>query len=614
MQYKWTKHSILLFLFIFTFGNIMSQKMKVESFVELSDDIDAIDPTFRRIDRQASRNGQYCAIIKLVTTVQDKSFTFDLGSDLVPEDVVYQDNGEIWIYVPGGTGKIKISHGRYGQLDTRDGYYNFSESGISKCVGGTVYRLILHTDFNPDDDIIKDPNKLAKVRFHVNHDSATIILRKIPEIADENGVLEKQMPLGIYHYRVSLNNYHDVDGVFELTEENEIKEINVNLSQAYGWLILDSDFKADGYTFVIDDTITTISAIQKMALASGSHSIRVEHQNYYPETAQIVIQDSTVYEFLPQLQPRVGSLYVSVNQTGATILVDGIEVDVAPMDEPYSTIIGNHTVTVSYPNYKTETVSVNVEENKIGEISVNLVDIARYAFSSTPMSSSLYINDEYIGETPCNYDLASGDYNVMLTHKRYKTINQRMHFDSSNPNVSFAMKRQYQQPFQLYFQPTFMYAKKIGYGGTFGFYLANLNAEVMYLQKTFTNHIYWNYIGDDKNSYKYPGKERFTPSIVALNIGYGLVFGTRFRLTPQLGVNVVNFDGSRGTTFSALEAFVGSRVEFVLLNHLGLCVTPGYTHSIYKSDNYVRLSSTLSQLNDYVSDGFNVKMGLYLYF
>lgn len=605
---------LLLLLLLSTFGEAMSQKMKVESFVELSQaqDPDAKDPTFRVIDTQASRSGKYCAIIKLVTTVQDKAFTFELGSDYLPEKKENKDNGEIWIYVPAGTNKIKISHPRYGQLDTDDGYYYFSSGGVQKCKEAIVYRLRLHTDFNPDEDIIKNANKFATVRFKVHPSAATILLRKVPETVGDDGILEKQMPLGIYHYRVTHPDYHDLDGTFELKNEDEIKSINIQLNQAFGWLALNPSFKPDGYTFSVDGQITASSSLERMALKSGTHTVEVQHPNYHPQTMQVVIQDSVEYDLSPRLQPRLGRLFVTTNKPGATVSIDGEQIGITPLEDASVMMIGTHTVEVSCINHRTEKHTVNIVEGQTTNLPISLVDIAQFSVSSTPSAASLYIDGKYVGSTPCHTELASGDYQVRLTRKRYKTIDKRMHFDSSNSKVSFRMRRQYQRKYQMYLQPTFQFGTHMGLGGAVGLYLANVNVEGLFLMGKKSAPIYWNYIGDSGWGMR-PMEEIFSPTTIAVNVGYGIIIGTRIRLTPQVGVNAINLEGNGGNRCSAYSTSVGARIEYAAAKHFGICLAPSYAFPIYKSDNFIRISETLTQLNQYV-EGFNLKIGFYFYF
>lgn len=603
----------MVMLLMVTFNMTKAQKMVVESFVKLSqaEDPDAKDPTFRKADTQASRNGRYCAIIKMITTVQDKAFTFDLGHDYVPEHVDYRENGEIWIYVPAGTNKIKISHRRYGQLDTRDGYYSFRTAGISKCEAATVYRLRLHTDFNPDEDIIKDANKLATIKFKIFPNEATVILRKIPETTNSAGVLEKQMPLGVYHYRVTASDYHDYDGTFELSNDGETKEIDIRMSQAFGWMTLYNPSAFSEGTITIDSMQVTPSSIQRLKVGSGAHMVNISHPKYYPLSMNIQIQDSVEFDLKPEMRPRLGRLMVTTNLPKAQIKVDGKELVQTSFDDTYELMIGHHDIEISHDNYRTEHRTVDIEEGKTTNLSVLLVDIAKYLFSTTPSGALLYIDGKEKGTTPCEFDLASGDYPVKVIKKKYRTIEKTMHFDSSNPNVSLKLSRQYQQKHQVYVQPTLQCGALMGFGGGVGCYFYNVNVEAMFLfGMSETDPIYWNYLGSEKTR---PVEETFKSNALSFRAGYGFVLGTRFRLTPQVGCSYIAVNGSQNNECTAMTASLGLRAECIVANHFGISLSPDYSFSLSKSDNFTRISETLTQLND-MAGGFNVRLGFYLYF
>ena len=237
--------------------------------------------------------------------------------------------------------------------------------------------------------------------------------------------------------------------------------------------------------------------------------------------------------------------------------------------------------------------------------------MARYTFSSTPSASNLFVDGEYIGTTPCHAELTSGYYRIKVEHPKYKTFNKRMYLDSSNPELSFRMPYQYQQKNEVYFQPTLQCVKRMGWGGTVGFYLANVNVEGMYLVGEKSIPIYWNYIG---KYHQQPVEETFSPTIIAANVGYGIIVSARLRITPQVGVNIVDFVGSYKNRCSAYSASVGARFECIAFKHLGVSLVPSYASPVYKSDNFIRISGTLLQLNEYAVSGFNLRVGGYLYF
>lgn len=610
-----TRLLLLLMLLTFPFVGTFGQKMKVESFVKLSqaEDPDAKDPTFRRADTQASRRGLYCAIIKVISTVQDRAFTFDLGTDYVPEGPVeYKKNGEIWVYVPVGTNKIKISHRKYGQLDTRDGYYNFSTSGISKCEAATVYRLRLHTEYNADEDIIKDRNKLATVVFNVNPTDATILLRQIPETTDSVGTLHKQMPLGLFHYRVTAPDYHEYDGTFELTKEGEEKNVSIQLNIAYGWLSLDSSFDTSDCKFSVDGTSVEASSLSRMKLNSGRHTVTVERQRYRPQTIDVQIQDSAVFTLNPALQSVNGMLMVNT-MPGATVKVDGTEIGRAPLDKPYELIIGTHTVEISCQNYRTETRSVTITEGQLNTLSVNMVDMAHFSFNSSPTGAQLYIDGEAKGITPCDFDFGSGNYNVKLTHKKYKDYEKMIHLDSSNPNQTFKLTRQYISKNCGYAMLNFQVGSLTGIGGTIGGYLYNINVEMSYiagLAKSET--VYWNNIGDGHSK---PWETIYKPTYIGGKVGYGITLGTRMRITPQVGIGSVSISSTEGEASKtyAITASIGARFEYAVASCVGLSLAPEFGFAASKGGTYQALADLSSKIKGWAG-GFNCGLGVFFFF
>ena len=612
MEYLQKRRIWFLIMALFlSLGSAVAQKMKVESFYELtqSADPDAKDPTFRRESRQSGRSGKFCAIIKIVTTVQDKAFTFDLGTDLTPEGIEYKQNNEIWVYVPIGTNKIKISHKRFGQLDTHDGYYHFTTVGVKKCKEATVYRLRLYTDFNPDEDIIKDDSKLATVKFKINpHQQSTIQLRKVPELTDSTGVFTKRMPLGVYHYRVSTADYHDYDGIFELSIENEIKEVDVFMHQAFGWLTLTETFDTTDCTFAVDGMTTNASAIKRMKLSSGSHSVSVGRPKYSTLIQTVQIKDSVVSELNPQLEPIVGYLNVTTNVSGAMVKIDGKEVGHTPLNTPCKLIIGKHTVELSCSNYRTENVTVDIKAGETMELSKKLVDIALFSFYCTPRGAHLYINGEYKGTTPCKFDYGSGNYMIKLSRKKYKTFEKSVYLDSSNPEQTFKLVRQHQQKTSFYLQPTFQCGALTAIGGEVGGYVSNINIEAMYLVGTAeSDKIFWNRPG-----YNYID-ETFAPTVFGVKAGYGIIIGRSFRITPQIGFSSLSVKGSEGSSCGATSCTLSLRAEYAICSNIGLSLTPEYGISLKRTDLFTKVSEVLPELNEW-SEGFNLRLGAYVFF
>ena len=142
-------------------------------------------------------------------------------------------------------------------------------------------------------------------------------------------------------------------------------------------------------------------------MKNSAQYIRVEKNN----NRTIVLDSPT---------PITGTLAVSSNPLGAQVTIDGIESGETPQN--IDLIIGHHTVALSKPNYRTETVDVDIAENLTTELSLSLVNYAKITINSTPASASLSIDGKNVGSTPFSQEMVSGDYLLRLTAPKHSRL------------------------------------------------------------------------------------------------------------------------------------------------------------------------------------------------
>lgn len=599
--------TLLTILFVMLPFAVSAQFKVMTDISERPLDMDA-RANFPLHDRSSSRRDDVCAIIKVATT--DMGFNFDLGSTLMVAKVEKKpEQAEIWLWVPVGTRQMKISHPRYGLLDTPSGFYDFRLQVKS----GTVYTMRLHTEYSSDEDITTNDKILRPVEFTVFPYDAKVELRKMPLKTDEKGFLSQEVPLGKYHYRVSADRYHYYDGTFELTEDMTTLPINVRLQQAWGWLTLDRQFAVPGATVIVDGTVR--NSISRLELNSGRHTVRVDAPNYETMEQTIDIQDSSELVFMPSIVPIKGNIRVTSSPSGATVRIDGKEIGVTPISVPEGIIIGQHKVQLSLTNYRSEERDVTVVKGETANIDVTLHDIARYRFATKPVGARLYINGNDKGITPCNVELATGTYDVRLVQKKYKDYHQKMMLRSSEPDVNISMKRQYQQKTQFYIAPAFQVGNT-AVGASLGTYLHNFNIEASFMMGMSSEDIYWNYGGEYGHLGEYgymPAMETFKPMFVNVRLGYGIVAGTRWRITPQMGMGMAMINGDMDSKCSATTLSIGCKVDYAIVNHFGLTLTPEYNVGIKKSELLEKLTPVSSKINGWAG-GFNFRFGVYVFF
>lgn len=354
-------------------------------------------------------------------------------------------------------------------------------------------------------------------------------------------------------------------------------------------------------------------------LKAGAYDVECRLPNHYTSKKQIIIKPDVAETFVIDApRPITGSLSVNSNPLGATISIDGKECGVSPMTIN-DMIIGQHTITLTMRDYGTITQSFNIEENKSLDLELTMRNIAKVTIDSKPSGAKLYIDGKGKGVTPYTEEMESGDYDVKITMRKYQDYSKRIHFDSSQPNISINLARQYFAPSQFYIQPTAQFGSNSMIGGSIGGYISNVNIEGSYMIGIKESEmVYWNATeGNDK-----PCGYTYKASSMGARVGYGLIMNTRMRLTPQLGFGVVNvkaaetynvtssFDASKAY---AVNATLGAKFEYALVDCIGVFAAPEYSFAIKKSNYFADIEPVSSTVKGFAS-GFNFRIGLSIFF
>lgn len=309
---------------------------------------------------------------------------------------------------------------------------------------------------------------------------------------------------------------------------------------------------------------------------------------------------------VPSPMPITGNVYVRSTPSGANIHVDGESKGVTPT-LLQGIIIGQHTISLSLPNHKTEQYDVTIKEGETSDINAKLSDIANMTISSAPSNAELIVDGKSVGYTPYTAEMSSGDYNIMLKKSKYQTFKGMVHLDSSNPQKQIKLSRQYQQPYSFYIQPTVQMGTSTAVGGAIGAYIANVNVEGYYLMGLDkSEEIWWNSIAPDPLK---PVAEEFKFSTFGAKLGFGIILGSRLRVTPLLDVSLISINGNKSTKSNVLKTAIGCKADYVLCNHVSLNLTPEYGSPVKKSNIYSILEPISKKIKA-VGNGFNCSFGV----
>lgn len=270
MQNRWIVAVITILLCSVANSGRAQSKIQVTSFQRMESDI-----TARVTAPKRDQNGEVCALVRVVTTVQDLMFEPDaLG-------ITARENkpGEIWLYIPRGARRISIMHGQLGVL--RNYFY---PDIIDKA---TVYEMVINTG----DDVQKVPavtnTQLLIIRPEPSNADVYLDDEKVPT---ENGLFTATIKKGGHSYRVEASMYAPESGNIDLGAEQKI--MSVTLKPRFGYMEVYSLPEQDANVYV-DGALVGKTPFKSDRMPLKEYKIRLEKETYFPVDSTISVRAGT---------------------------------------------------------------------------------------------------------------------------------------------------------------------------------------------------------------------------------------------------------------------------------------------------------------------------------
>ena len=593
---KHIKSLFTLLLFILPAMPAFAQQKSKFHIASFRENLEDLTPkTHEKLDA----DGNPYAIIKVTSTNPDDDLSaYHFSFEHIPHVVEVKD-GELWVYVGRNAMYVNIS---------RDGYHSINHYELNTTIqAGRAYEMRLSVEtMKVFRQMLEFNVKPAGVKamVMVKGSKPNSQLERLGE-TDESGSLFKSLELGTYSYTIVTDNYYNSEGLLVLDKPNGHHVENISLRPKFSNVTL----KAVPGAGIYINGERKGSGTWTGTLNAGTYSVECRMMGHKSAVETITIEENNdcVIE-LGAPVPIHGVLAVSSTPLGAKIKVDGKEYGTTPKNID-KLLVGSHEVEISTPNYKTEIVTVEIRENETTECKVTLSDKANVTISSAPKGAHLYINGKKMGTTPCKIELSSGDYKIKLQMSGYQDFEKTVHLSSSNPEVEFPLGERYVYSTNYYIGASGQFGSLKGAALDFGFYAYNFNVEVYCLYAPEKESVYINYSGTDM----LPAEDKVRANFVyGGKIGYGIVLGTRCRLTPQLGAGMLSVSGDEVSS-NAVTASLGLRCECALMYGFGISFTPEYSFTVYKQDVFKQLEKVSPEIKGW-GNGFNARVGLYVFF
>lgn len=393
--------------------------LRVKSFSELTDlDARVIEP------KKDSKTGKNCPIVKVVTTYD--GFHFDIGAMGAPEAVVYKKElGEIWLYLPVKTAKLRISHPKYGQFiddsNTKDGYFWFPNARLQS---STSYRLVLEVSRGTIEVDDEDRVKTGFVIIDSEPQGADVYVGvedAKPEYVGQTP-FQKMYPYGHYTFYLQKNMYHRFDGVFDLNQAR--LQGSFPLKPAFGRMHVTST--PTGARVVIDGVDGEfVTPFTSGNLKSGEYTMRITHDKYSPSVRQVTVSDSATAEVNVVLSANYAPITVNT-LPGAQISINEVVAGTGSVTQELTE--GIYNVKVTLANHRPATKQVEVVANQPQTVELNPTPIyGSLVIMTTPYDADVTIVGKDYGKTPVNIEkLLIGDYDVVLSKPGCATVTKHV--------------------------------------------------------------------------------------------------------------------------------------------------------------------------------------------
>ena len=400
-------------------ANVADADLRVKSFRELSDlDARVIEP------KKDTKTGKNCPIVKVVTTYD--GFHFDIGAMGAPEAVVYKKElGEIWLYLPVKTAKLKITHPKYGQFiddsNTQDGYFWFPNARLQS---STSYRLVLEVNRGTIEVDDEDQVKTGYVIINSEPEGADVYIG-----IDDNSLecvgqtpFQKKYQYGRYSFSLRKNMYHSMQSFFDLNESRI--QTTIALEPAFGKIHITSNppgarVTIDGMSGEYTTPCTTSE------LASGEYKVRLFLDKYSPSTRTVTIADGQTAELAVAMAANFAPLTIN-SLPGAQISINGSVVGTGSVTQELGE--GIYDISVTLKSHREAKKQVEVVANQPQTITLNPTPIyGSLAVMTTPYDADVTIGGKNYGKTPIDINqLLVGEYDVVLSKPGCATVTKHV--------------------------------------------------------------------------------------------------------------------------------------------------------------------------------------------
>lgn len=335
---------ILFFSFLFCVMFTSAQKMEVEVFESLPNDLIA------RTKPRYDINGIPCSVVRVCIALQGVVFDGNIIGNPV------YNTGEYIVYLSGGSKKMTIRHDDYLPLDI-----TFADFGIDHVESSCTYRLLILS--GNSNKVIKQAQGNFLVMTVTPSSSRVIIDNGEPRAVNSDGILKVYLNNGSHSYRVEADGYLAKTGFINMNGVRQ--QLNTSLQSTKATLVVKTN--TSGTKIFIDEDFKGIDK-WRGELTPGTYLVEARKDGYRTISTSVTLaKQQTDTITLPALQQIFGSLLVDYEPIDADIFIDDQLIGKSP-NVFTSILVGEHNIKISKFGYRDYIGNVTIQEDKQASI------------------------------------------------------------------------------------------------------------------------------------------------------------------------------------------------------------------------------------------------------
>ncbi len=262
-----------------------------------------------------------------------------------------------------------------------------------------------------------------KIRIQAKPFNASLVIDGVTYRLNEHGVAEVMLQNGLHDYTVTAENYRSESGSFFLN--GEPTNLDINLYANFGWLSIPATGALEGSQVYVDDNYIGKTPIVNKPYFKGRFKVRIIKDMYKPYEGEFEITDNTVLTYTPELDPDFAEVVIS-SAYDAFIYVDNHYKAKGSWSGKLRS--GTHTFEARKSNHRSYSLVKNIQPTPTKQDYTITSPTPIYGgvkLTSKPSRANIYLDGNYVGQTPYTAQTIIGEHKFSLYKKRYYNSNDK---------------------------------------------------------------------------------------------------------------------------------------------------------------------------------------------